>query len=93
MVDPTHDEMLDYLKSEYAMEFAEDTDDSPNALFSAEAAIYWFASDWHSGMGSNLYSACSTSEYHPSVLEYGADDLESLDRMMYDDLERKFAYR
>ena len=34
------------------------------AAFDIEAAIYLFASNWHSGMGSNLYSVLSTSEFH-----------------------------
>jgi hypothetical protein len=37
--------------------------------FEREAAIYWFASDWHSGQWSNLYMAVCASEYRPGALE------------------------
>jgi hypothetical protein len=53
--DPTIEEMRGFLA---------DADD-----FEKEAAIYWFASDWHSGQWSNLYMAVCASEYRPGMLE------------------------
>ena len=41
--------------------------------FDIEAAIYWFAANWHGGQWSNLYSVLSTSQYHPGALENGVD--------------------
>ena len=38
-----------------------------------EQAIYWFASNWHGGQWSNLYSVLSTSQYHPGATERGCD--------------------
>ena len=42
--------------------------------FDTEAAMYWFASDWHNGQSSNLYMALCKSPYHPSMLENGCPD-------------------
>ena len=58
-LDPTRDEMLAVLKRDCA--YADQ--------FDREAAIYWFASDWHGGQSSNLYAALSTSEYTPGAIE------------------------
>ena len=71
--DPTRDEMLTALKG---------ADE-----FDAEAAIYWFANDWHGGQWSNLYSALSTSPYRPALSESGCAD-EALD--CYDVLMSSF---
>ena len=90
MVDPTHDEMLAYLQVAYPEEFREDTEDSPNVLFSAECAIYWFAYGYHGGQWSNLYSALSTSDYHPAAMDCGVEP-ETLDAIMYADLEAMYA--
>lgn len=59
--DPTAQEMRDYLNSNYP-----ECDE-----FEVEEAIYWFASNYHSGQWSNLYSALSTSEFRPSILANG----------------------
>jgi hypothetical protein len=57
--DPTIDEMREAL-----------TDLVPYAdEFTTEAAIYWFASDYHSGQGSDLYKALCASPYTPGALE------------------------
>ena len=62
----------------------------PDELFSAECAIYWFAYAYHGGQWSNLYSALSTSAYHPGVNESGVEP-ETLDAIMYADLEAMYA--
>jgi hypothetical protein len=46
--------------------------------FDIEAAIYWFATDWHGGQWSNLYSALSTSPYKPGLSEVSCPD-EAMD--------------
>ena len=65
--DPTKTEMLALLKEEFP-----DADD-----FSIEEAIYWFASAYHGGQTSNLYSVLSTSPYKPGPTvkgpEYGTE--------------------
>jgi hypothetical protein len=73
--DPTRDEMLSALAQSSADEF------------DIEAAIYWFASDWHSGQWSNLYSALCTSPYKPGLSEVSCPD-EAMD--CYDTLVSNF---
>jgi len=73
--DPTRDEMLTALAQSSADEF------------DIEAAIYWFASDWHGGQSSNLYSALSTSPYRPGWSENCCPD-EAMD--CYDTLMERF---
>jgi hypothetical protein len=53
--------------------------------FDREEAIYWFASDWHSGQESYLYSALSTSLLNPSPISTGPED-----RFWYDALKAEF---
>jgi len=65
MQDPTADNMRAMLREIYSPHEADD--------FDIEAAIYWFASHYHGGQWSNLYSALSTSQYRPGPL---ADDPE-----------------
>jgi hypothetical protein len=60
--DPTRDEIEDLIFSYFPNEAVDELD--------RESAIYWFANHYHSGHGSNLYSILSTSDYHPSPLEY-----------------------
>ena len=55
--DPTAEEMRAFL--------ATLPSDGENVEFETEEAIYWFASYYHSGQSSNLYSALSMSEYRP----------------------------
>ena len=81
--DPTADEMRKFLHED--IETPTDTDET----FSIEAAIYWFATDWHSGQSSNLYSALSTSQYKPGMTE-SAPDCISQD--YYDALEEEYCF-
>jgi len=57
--------------------------------FDIEAAIYWFASDWHGGQNSNLYSALSTSEFTPGQNSGSVESEGELASMLYDELEAK----
>ena len=67
VVDPTAEMMREYLKEkQFSMyEFSE---------FDIEGSIFWFATFHHSGMSSNLYSASSMSDYHPSPLADGPEN-------------------
>ena len=58
--------------------------------FDIEAAIYWFASDYHSGQWSELYSILSTSEYRPGRMEIWVADAGEMAAMAYDVLKDNF---
>jgi len=64
----------------------------PDDMFDVEAAIYWFASDWHGGQASNLYSALSTSPYKPSPLHYTVADAGETALEIYDCLVSEFTH-
>lgn len=84
-------EMKNYLKSKFR---GLDDVESEDFNFSMEAAIYWFANDYHSGQTSELYSILSTSQYSPSRLNGGGikGEDETI-QMLYDTLEEKFKSR
>lgn len=63
MQDPTREE-LDAMLA--AFPFISEAD-----VFDKEEAIYWLASDWHGGQGSNLYSVLSASEFRPGPFQTG----------------------
>ena len=79
--------MMNYLKNEFRG--LEDVN-SKDFEFDMEAAIYYFASDYHSGQWSDLYSILSTSEFMPSRMSRGIKSESESIQMMYDALERKF---
>lgn len=56
--------------------------------FAIEGAIYWFASSWHRGQFSSLYSALSTSPFRPGRSSDGPED--GLEQMIYDFLVDHF---
>lgn len=74
--DPTAEEMREYLQDIYGDELCD---------FDMEGAIYWFAYSWHGGQNSNLYSALSTSEFHPGPCCKGPEK-DSMEEMAYKDL-------
>jgi len=78
-LDPTRGEMMERL----AKTFAGSLDDTYGGDFDIEAAIYWFANDYHSGQTSNLYSALSMSNYKPGLMETGIEYLGDLAGEMY----------
>jgi hypothetical protein len=80
--DPTAEEMRQYL-APLAKQYEGDE-------FDIEAAIYWYASDYHSGQNSNLYSALSTSEFRPSRLSKGIDSEGVVAEELYSALESNF---
>jgi hypothetical protein len=61
-LDPTRDEMLEYLAGIAETE----TDD-----YDCEEALYWFAHDYHGGQWSNLYVALCASPFKPGVTASG----------------------
>ncbi len=38
-----------------------------------EEAIYWFATEWHGGQSSPLYSVLSTSPFNPGPMSRGPE--------------------
>lgn len=81
MRDPTITEMREALAPLAAWLDASD--------FDVEGAIYWFANDYHSGQWSNLYSALSTSGFHPGPVCRGPES-ESVEALLYAELEGLF---
>jgi hypothetical protein len=79
--DPTREEMITFLQT---WPFINEADE-----FDIEEALYWFASDWHSGQWSNLYSVLSTSEYQPSPIASGIDK-DSMSYQLYQELKAEF---
>ena len=70
--DPTADEMRAFLRDRWKP-FSSDVDRFDGIMagesFDIEEAIYWFAYAYaYGGQWTNLYSALSTSEYHPGRL-------------------------
>lgn len=83
--DPSKEEMVAFLQNTpYRSE--EGFEDS------SEVAMYWFASDYHGGQNSNLYSVLSTSPYTPSRINKGGiegeDDFIAKD--LYEELVAKY---
>lgn len=67
--------MMKYLLDIYGSEYSDD----------AEIAIYWFASHYHGGQNSELYSILSTSPYNPGHVDFENEDETVQD--MYKSLE------
>ena len=81
------EEMMGYLKNQY--KGLEDVN-SKDFLFDMEAAIYYFATDYHSGQSSELYRILSTSDYRPGMMSRGIDSEPETVQMLYKSLEEKF---
>ncbi len=84
--DPTHDEMLAFLRKEFVSHGygSESLDDD------YEVAIYWFANDHHGGQNSNLYSALSTSEFTPGP-NSSLDSEGEIVKELYAALQQQYA--
>jgi len=74
-------EMKDHLKKT----FGADVED-----FDMEAAIYWYANDYHGGQASDLYSILSTSEFKPGPTHHGVKDEGDMAEKMYKNLEKEY---
>jgi hypothetical protein len=81
MNDPTQPEMNAFLREQFGSEI----DD-----FDIAEATYWFATNWHGGQWSNLYSALCTSLFQPGPISNGPEP-ESLAAYAYEALEDKFS--
>jgi len=81
--DPTGDEMRAFLRDLFGPELD---------AFDIEGAIYWFASDYHGGQWSNLYSVLSTSQFRPGPISTGPEP-ESMASDAYAALESEYAQR
>jgi len=75
------EDLVNYLKQNYPE--ADDMD--------IEAAIWWFAHDYHEGQNSPLYSIVSTSSYKPSHMINNVHDEDETVVDMYTDLENNFS--
>ena len=76
--DLTRDEMLALVKKTY-----------PEAdEFDIEEAIYWFASDYHGGQWTNLYSVLCNSQFNPGILSSSVR--EGAAQKIYQFLEQKY---
>ncbi len=83
--DPTKEEMVQFL----TREFGRMADDKQAFRFDMEGAIYWFASHYHGGQWSNLYSALSTSHFRPGPSVNGPEK-DSMEEDMYKALEAEY---
>jgi hypothetical protein len=59
--------------------------------FPIEAAIYWYAHDYHKGQNSNLYSALLTSKYKPGRF-YTGKMHKSIDDINDDVAQEMYSY-
>ncbi len=86
MSDPTADEMREYLKDRWEL-----TPESESEwAIDVEEVIYWFAYAYHDGQWSELYSALSTSEFHPGSDSAGVEP-DTLAAIMLADLIEEYA--
>jgi hypothetical protein len=76
--DNLKNDMIQYLRDSFPGE--------DPSYFDAQAAIYWFAHDYHGGQASELYSILSTSRYSPGPMMSNASDEGDIVEMMYDAL-------
>ena len=82
-----HDLMVDHLKKQ----FGALVDWEEGADFDVEAAIYWFASDYHEGQWSQLYEVLSESEFSPGPTHRSVKNEGEQAEMFYDELVATFA--
>jgi len=81
--DPTKEEMMQFLQTQSGGDDGWQDE--------AEVAIYWFASDYHGGQSSNLYSVLSTSPFSPGRLSNGIEsEGDEMARMFYDALVSQY---
>lgn len=76
-----HDKMVQDAKDQ----FGDETDE-----FDIESAIYWLASDYHSGQSSPLYSILSMSKFKPGPSHREVKDEGEMAEMIYDYLKNEY---
>jgi hypothetical protein len=79
-LDPTREELLAHLRVLYPS-------DDDFSECDREEAVYYFAHDYHSGQGSNLYAALSTSPYRPGPCQRAPEEAADL---LYEELVDSF---
>lgn len=92
-LDPTLEEMREYLAGAGFYEPMGDDGAAPECAGldgDAEAAIWFYASDWHGGQDSNLYSALSCSPYSPGYFSTLEDEGEQAE-LCYAALQARFS--
>ena len=85
--DPTREEMESHLK-ESGKGFDDPNEEEANE-FDRQEAIHYFATLYHGGQSSNLYSALSTSKFRPGPLWNGPEK-DSDSEMKFQSLVSKF---
>lgn len=85
MMDPSRDDMVKYLSHQVTNTPQIDCD-----IASLEAAIYWFAANYHGGQQTSLYSALSVSPYRPKKMERGVSDVSLDAHLLYNHLVGAF---
>ncbi len=83
--DPTRQEMQSHFENHKY------TEKNGFFEFDREAAMYWFAYDWHGGQSTNLYSVLSTSPYTPGPFMVGHHDEGDIVDILYRELEAEFS--
>jgi hypothetical protein len=64
-------------------------DDPTERRWAMWDGLYWFANDWHSGMGDPLYLILSRSPFTPARNAEGPED--EVAEYVYQELELKFS--
>ena len=77
MKDPTRDELVEFFRDCYPRITCGEPWDSDGASYDIEEAVYYVASHYHDGQGSNLYSALSMSPFTPGPLSPDLPDDEN----------------
>jgi hypothetical protein len=75
------EDILTYVKSRYKGLLETDGNDF---LFDFESALYWYCSDNHGGMFTELYQLLCLSEFHPSPLHNSVESEGEVPVMIYD---------
>lgn len=84
--DPTIEELRNFIKVKYATLL-----DEESIKNDGDVAIYWFASEYHSGQPSNLYIALCEVQYNPGRMINNIGDEDDTVCMIFNALLTEFA--
>ena len=79
--DPTLEELRNFIKVKFACILEEGS-----IKYDGDVAIHWFASEYHSGQWSNLYSALCGVQYNPGRMINNVTDEEETVCMIFNAL-------
>jgi len=79
----SHSQKLNELIAFVKSKFGDNVDD-----FEMHCAIYWYASEFHSGQNSELYEVLSCTSYRPGAYECGPE--EDIASSIYDALVEEY---